>query len=146
VVRSASADAAARGAAPSATTTIRLLDYGFAVDRQLTAGEHTIRVSNAGADAHDLVMMKLAPGITLDDVSRTMNPEGVRRAGGEATPTMPFESLGVPAGGIAAIHPGMEAFFTTTLTEGDYILLCMATAPDGRSHIEHGMIQLVRVR
>ena len=145
VVTSSGSDAVTRDAAPSASTSIRLLDYGFGVDSQLTAGEHTIRVSNAGADAHDLVMMKLAPGITIDDVSRTMNPEGARRSASAGKPPVPFENLGVPVGGIAAIHPGMDVFFTITLSPGDYVFLCMATAPDGRSHIEHGMIQPVTV-
>jgi hypothetical protein len=29
---------------------------------------------------------------------------------------------------------------------GDYVLLCMATAPDGKSHIEHGMIKQFRIQ
>jgi hypothetical protein len=40
----------------------------------------------------------------------------------------------------------MEVFFTTTLTPGEYLMLCMATAPDGRSHIEHGMVRQLRVQ
>ena len=145
VVSSSGSDASARDASPSATATIRLLDFGFAVDSQITAGEHTIRVSNVGAEGHDLVMMKLAQGITLDEVSRTMNPEGARRTAA-AKPPVPLDSLGTMTGGIAAIHSGMDVFFTTTLTRGDYVLLCMATAKDGRSHIEHGMIQRVSVQ
>jgi hypothetical protein len=39
----------------------------------------------------------------------------------------------------------MEAFFDADITSGEYVLACMATAPDGRSHIEHGMIQPFRV-
>jgi hypothetical protein len=132
--------------APSAAATIRLLDFGFSVDSQMMAGEQTIRARNAGVEGHDLVMMKLAQGITLDDVSRTMNPEAARRSGNSAKPPVPFESLGTPVGGIAAIHSGMDVYFTVTLTPGDYALLCMATAGDGRSHIEHGMIQLMTVK
>jgi len=146
VVRSSGSGALAQDAAPSSTATIRLLDFGFAVDSQLTAGEHTLRVSNAGVEAHDLVMMKLAPGITLGDVSRAMNPEAARRTDSAAKPPVPLESLGTLTGCIAAIHSGMDVFFAITLTRGDYVLLCMATAPDGRSHIEHGMAQRVSVQ
>jgi hypothetical protein len=39
----------------------------------------------------------------------------------------------------------MESFFEAEFTPGEYVLVCMATAPDGRSHMEHGMIQQVRV-
>lgn len=146
VVRSSAEDPSARDAVPTATATIRLLDFGFAVESQLTAGEHTIRVSNAGIEGHDLVIMKLAEGVTLDDVSRTMNPEAARRTEGAASPPVPFEELGSLAGGIAVIHSGMDVFFNATLTPGDYVLLCMTTATDGRSHIEHGMIQRMSVQ
>jgi hypothetical protein len=40
----------------------------------------------------------------------------------------------------------MAVFFETELVPGAYVFLCMATAPDGRSHIEHGMIQQLTVR
>jgi len=39
----------------------------------------------------------------------------------------------------------MESFFEADLSPGDYVLLCMATAPDGRSHIEHGMVRQFRI-
>lgn len=146
VVGSSGSVASARDAAPSATATIRLLDFGFAVDSQLTAGEHTIRVSNAGIEGHDLVIMKLAQGITLDDVRRTMNPEAARRTDSAAKPPVPFHELGSLTGGIAVIHSGMDVFFPTTLERGDYVFLCMTTAKDGRSHMEHGMIQQVSVQ
>ncbi len=145
VVRPSDGDASPSANAPAATATIRLLDFGFAVDSPMTAGVHTIRVNNGGAEGHDMVVMKLAEGVTLEDVSRTMNPEAARRTGQDSTPPVPFENLGALVGGIAAIHPGMDVFVTMTLTRGDYLLLCMATAKDGRSHIEHGMIQRMRV-
>lgn len=40
----------------------------------------------------------------------------------------------------------MEAYFEATLAPGEYVPACMVTAPDGRSHIEHGVIQRVTVR
>jgi len=33
--------------------------------------------------------------------------------------------------------------FEADLTPGEYVMMCMATAPDGRSHIEHGMIRQI---
>jgi hypothetical protein len=46
-------------------------------------------------------------------------------------------------GGIAAIAPKMESFIEASITPSEYALFCMATAPDGRSHMEHGMIRQV---
>ncbi|HYN83487.1 MAG TPA: hypothetical protein VES88_18555 [Gemmatimonadaceae bacterium] len=134
-----------RGAAPKAGVVIRLMDFSFAVDTPLRVGRHTIRVENAGVEPHDLVLMKLAPGRTLEDVRTSMNPERPRRA--DQTGAAPsLESLGTLAGGIAVIAPGMQSFFDATFSPGKYVLICMTTAPDGRSHIEHGMIQQVSVR
>ena len=143
VARAAGAESASETARPKASAEIRLQDFGFAVG--LSAGRHTIRVENAGAEPHDLVLLKLAPGKTLDDVRRWLNPEKARRADPAGHTAEPPESFGGLAGGIAAIGPGMEAFFDADITSGEYVLACMATAPDGRSHIEHGMIQLFSV-
>lgn len=90
-------------------------------------------------------MMKLAPGTTVADFVAWLNPERARRADQAAHPPPPLASLPTGAGGIAAIAPGMESFFETNLSPGDYVLLCMATAPDGRSHIEHGMVKQIRI-
>ena len=111
---------------------IRLMDYSFVFDAPPAAGQHTIRVYNAGGQGHDLVMLKLAPGKTLEDIRVSLNPERARRADQRDRPAAPLESLVSPAGGgIAAIRPGMEVFFTTMLTPGEYVLVCMATARMG---------------
>ena len=146
VVRAADTVAARRAAAPTASAVIRLVDFGFSLDSSLTPGRRTIRVDNAGVEPHDLVMMKLAAGKTADDVRMALNPERARRADQAAQPAPSLESLGTPAGGIAAIAPGMQTFFEMDLTPGEYVMACMATAPDGRSHIEHGMIRQISVR
>jgi hypothetical protein len=146
IVRAPDSGAAERAAPPTSTASIFLEDYSFALDSMLPRGQQTIRVRNTGAQGHDLVMMKLAPGKTAEDVARSMNPERARRPGQKDEPAEPLETLIRPGGGgIAAIHPGMEAFFTTNLTPGEYVLVCMATAPDGRSHIEHGMVRQIRI-
>lgn len=145
VVHAAGPVVANRAAAPDADIVVRLLDYSFAMDPPLRTGRHVIRVENAGVEPHDLVLMKLAPGKTVEDVRTWMNPERPRRADAAADPPPPLESLGTLAGGIASIAPGMESFFEATFSPGEYVLVCMTTAPDGRSHIEHGMIRQISV-
>lgn len=145
VVGAADPRVADREAAPKADMVVRLMDFSFAVDTPLTAGRHTIRVENAGIEPHDLVLMKLASGKTAEDIQAWLNPERARRAD-QAGPPPPFESLGTGAGGIATIAPGMQSFFETNFSPGEYVMICMATAPDGRSHIEHGMIRQLSVR
>jgi hypothetical protein len=134
-----------REVAPRADMAVRLLDFSFAVDTPMRSGRHTVRVENAGVEPHDLVMMKLVPGRTIEDVQAWLNPERARRGDAARDSAPSLESMVTLAGGIAAIAPGMELFFDTELTPGEYVLTCMATAPDGRSHIEHGMIRQVSV-
>lgn len=145
VVHSANTPVASRATAPKADMVVRLMDFSFALDTPLTAGHHTIRVENAGVEPHDLVLMKLAPGRSVEDVQLWLNPERARREAPAGEPPPSLESLGTPAGGLAAIRPGMESFFEADFTPGEYVLMCMATAPDGRSHIEHGMIRQISV-
>jgi hypothetical protein len=39
----------------------------------------------------------------------------------------------------------MVAYFETDLSAGDYVLFCFVTAPDGRPHTAHGMVQHIRI-
>jgi hypothetical protein len=48
-------------------------------------------------------------------------------------------------GGISSLAAKTEAYFEVNLTSGDYLLLCFVTAPGGRPHTEHGMIQHIRI-
>jgi hypothetical protein len=145
VVRASEPGAADRAAAPTAAAVIRLADFSFASDAPLVAGRQVVRVVNDGKEPHDLVIFKLAPGKTADDLMMALNPERARRPGEKDVPPPPLETLGTGAGGIAAIRSGMEVFFDADFTSGEYVMLCMATAPDGRSHIEHGMVRQVTV-
>ena len=144
-IRASGGANADRGAAPEASVVIRLKDFSFDFDAP-ASGRHTVRVENAGVEPHDLVLMKLAPAKTADDIVTWMNPERARRPDQAGEPAPSLESLGTGAGGIAAIAPGMEVFFDADFTPGEYVLICMATAPDGRSHIEHGMVRQISVR
>lgn len=117
---------------PRASGVIRLINYAFTVDAPLKAGHHTLRIVNEGPDPHDLVMVKLEADKSAEDVRFWLR---------EPNGPPPF-SL---AGGVAVLAPKMEAYFETHLTSGNYALFCMATAQDGRTHIEHGMIQQIRV-
>lgn len=146
VVHPALAGVEKQAGAPEADVVVRLTDYSFAIDRPFGTGRHVIRVENAGVQPHDLVLMKLMPGKTVEDVRTWMNPERPRRSDVPADPPPPLDSLGTLNGGVASIGSGIEAFFEADFTPGEYVLICMTTAPDGRSHIEHGMIQQISVR
>ncbi len=94
---------------------------------------HTIRVTNVGAEPHEVGVVKLAPGKTLEDfMASVQNPQG----------GPPPAKL---VGGISSLAANAEGYFEVELTPGDYVLFCFVTAPDGRPHTEHGMIQHLRI-
>ena len=123
---------AALQTAPEPGVIIQLVDYGFSISAPLTAGRHLIRVENAGAEPHEVSLLKLAPGKTMQDLEGWMQ-----------NPQIPPPANS--AGGVSSLAANTEAYFEVDLTSGDYVLLCFVTAPDGRSHTEHGMIQHIRI-
>lgn len=128
------ADAAALPEPPEADVNIRLVDYAFSMEAPFRQGRQTVRVYNTGNQPHEIGVVKMAPGATMEELLAWIaNPEG------------PSPMAGI-AGGVASIAPGREAFFEVDLHEADYALLCVVTAPDGRTHADHGMYQHIRVR
>lgn len=121
--------------APKADVDMTLVDYAFGMNGTIKAGRRTIRVLNQGSESHEVGVLKLAPGKTLDDVRAWLQ-----------NPATPMDELVTVAGGTTSFAPGNEVYFDANFTPGDYVLICLVTAPDGRSHMEHGMIQLIRVQ
>lgn len=122
-----------REPAPRADTRLTLDDYSFTFAPSLTAGRHTIAVENKAAQPHHVEIMKLEPGKTADDAmawSRTR----------QGPP--PFQVWG----GTSALSPGKTVTLTGDFTRGSYLLVCFVPdATDGRSHLAHGMLQVLTI-
>jgi hypothetical protein len=127
-------DLAALPRPPAADVDIRLVDYAFSMEAPLSPGRQTIRVYNTGSQPHEIGIVQMAPGTTIGELLAWIE-----------TPEGPPPMAGT-AGGVASIAPDREAFFEVDLEAGDYALLCFVTAPDGRTHADHGMYQHIRVR
>lgn len=125
-------DTPARRIAPEASVVIRMVDYAFILSTPLTAGRHTIRVENVGPEPHALTLLKLDAGKTMADLQAYL----------ENSQSPPPASR---VGGVTALAPSLDAYIEVDLTPGDYVLVCFLTAPDGDSHIAHGMIQPIRI-
>lgn len=129
------ANAAPSAAEPTAGLAIKLTDYDFVLSAPLTAGTHTVRVDNAGAQPHEVVITALPPGKSLQDFVAW-------EKGGEKGPIPTGKWLG----GVVAVDAGGHAHFTATFAAGNYLLLCFwPDAKDGKPHLVHGMAKQISV-
>jgi hypothetical protein len=120
---------AARAKAPTADISIGLKEYAFELSKPVTAGSHTFEVRNTGAQDHEIEVIKLEPGKTMEDFGKWMaKPEGPPPASA--------------VGGVIAGKGAGPVYFTADFTPGNYVMICVIPdAKDGKPHIEHGMAQ-----
>lgn len=115
--------------APSADQSITLADFSFELSGPITAGTHTIRVVNKGGQAHEVVVVKLAPGVSVEhflDASR---------------PGVAFSPAGTPIGGLVGLDPGREGYFRAEFPPGHYGLICFLPDLVRRApHFTRGML------
>ncbi|MGI8747964.1 MAG: hypothetical protein ACR2J4_06410, partial [Deinococcus sp.] len=127
-------------AAPKADYTVQLADFALSLPpTQVTAGTHTWEVVNQGRQPHFMVMSKLKPGVTADDVMKMM------ASGGPPTGPDPMENI--PGLGMNVLSPGRSATVTMTLTPGTYFTACFVADPvTHKPHALLGMMRLVTVK
>jgi hypothetical protein len=119
---------------PRADLTIKLMDYDFQPSQLLTPGKHTILVENSGPQAHEIVLLRMAPGKKVEDFARWAE-------GGLKGPP-PAE----PLGGVVVLEQGGQGTFEVDLTPGDYGMICFVPdAKDGKLHLAHGMMKNFKV-
>ena len=118
-------------AAPPAADIVMVLDdYRFDLSAAPRAGRQTFEVTNAAAQWHEVVFLKMQPGKTGEDFAR-WEMEG--RAG---------PPPGRPIGGPVGLDTGERNWFTVDLEPGNYALICFyPDRGDGRPHLSHGMIK-----
>ena len=113
---------------PQAKANVAMRDFSFTLP-QFNAGSAVYSLSNEGAQAHELALVKLAPGATALDVFAFFT--------GPVMGPPPFSS----AGGFQAIDKGIGGWVTLEFTPGNYLALCNVPDPaSGKSHAELGMV------
>ncbi len=136
-----SAPTATPAAEPTADVTVATSDYKFETTGPLTtAGAHTFRVSNGGPQAHEVEIVRFAPGKTLKDLGEYMAAQMAPNPAGGPPP-------GDLIGGVSAGLPKSVSYFTANLTPGKYAMLCfIPDMKDGKAHLEHGMVKEFEVK
>lgn len=119
---------------PAADIAIALTDYSFGLSSPLTAGTRRVRVKNGAQQLHEIVVVRLEPGKTMEDL---LAWEMGGRNG--AAP-------GQFIGGMSPLAPGDVGDFSIRFEPGTYGFLCfIPDAKDGKPHVAHGMMQTVTV-
>jgi hypothetical protein len=94
---------------------VTLKDFSFELPSTLKSGLLTYKVTNQGPQPHEVVLLKLAPGKTLQDVQAALHSESA--------------------------PPGASAWHKMNLAPGNYVALCFI--PDkasGMQHAQKGMV------
>jgi len=122
-------------AEPVADAEIHLTDYTFTESAPLTAGRHTIKITNDAQQPHEMLIVRLDSTTTAAQIA-TWGEHGLR---GRQPPSRSM-------GGVSGLAPGAHTFVTVTLAPGRYGLICFfPDAKDGKSHWTHGMIKEITI-
>ena len=109
---------------------LRESDYHIEMSRTPTAGPHLFRMDNDGPQNHDVAIVRMLPGKTVDQVMDWMDNPGRVAPAGEAL------------GGLVGVTRYGHAEFSLTLTPGNYVVMCLIPdVHDGKSHFRHGMVR-----
>ncbi len=116
-------------AAPAADLTVKATDFAFGEQSEVAAGQHVINFENSGQQPHEMILVKLNEGATVQEVAAAFAP------GGDGQPPA------LPMGGVAELAAGESQSFPVDLTPGRYGLLCFLTdQASGKAHVELGMM------
>ncbi|HET9708139.1 MAG TPA: hypothetical protein VFP39_07530 [Gemmatimonadales bacterium] len=123
--------------APPAATIVAItaMDYSFTAPDTIPAGLVTVKLANAGKEAHQVVFLRIDSGKTLADVATLMKDPNAKVPGWLAFPL-----------GANGVVPGDSSNATTTLTPGHYALVCFLPSADGTPHVNKGMVRPLEVK
>jgi hypothetical protein len=130
--------------APKADSTITLSEFKFGLPAGFT-GKGLVDVSNIGKQVHELVIVKLNPGKTLNDAKGFfLTPPGTPPPAGPP----PFTAI-PDLGGITGLGAGQHAWLNMNLTPGNYVMLCFFPDTSDKAGLPHalkGMIKAFQIK
>lgn len=119
-------------AMPVADAEIRLVDFAFEMPDSMAAGVHDVRITNGGSETHEIVLIRLPDGMTLDGYLAEVRKGNMH--------------VGQPIGGNGALSASGSNLWHVTLTAGTYAALCFVPSPsDGTPHVMKGMAKALTV-
>lgn len=119
-----------RDVPPAATLEVPMVDFAYSGPDRWPAGSHMLKVENRGAQEHQVRLIRLRPGSSMQDWLKAEEPG----------------SIGTEVAGVARLGPGGVAFLPVELVAGNYVAYCLMTDPaSGRAHVELGMLRAIQV-
>jgi hypothetical protein len=132
------AAASSAGAAGSNTLTVKAGEYVYKLSGSPKAGWIQVNFDNAGVENHMMAVFELKPGVTTKQLKTAALSQDQSALGKITAPNAdPNGVSGLPD----LIGPGQKTTTITELPAGHYGMLCFVPAPDGKSHVAHGMIK-----
>ena len=129
---------------PAADVTIAMQEMSFGVDGGLTAGPHTIALTNAGQQPHFLLMVGVPKGTTPDDFL-ALSAAFARDPTASPPAGLSFEEL-TPVIQSTDLSSGGTVWLNADLAAGTYVLACFFPDPEtGAPHAFLGMVDVVTV-
>jgi hypothetical protein len=128
----------AGGAAePQADVTARLDDFAFILPDEIAAGPQTWLIENTGAQWHEMGILKLEEGTSVDDLLAILAEQ-------EQSGPPPFEDVVF----WSPMGAGQRAWVTWDLPAGEYTVICFLPdlAGDMAPHAAHGMVRTLVVK
>ena len=108
-------------------------DYAFVGPDTLESGPFELRLANAVGEMHNLLVVRIDEGHSVRDAVSVLTSPG---------PTPPWLRL---MGGPNSPGPRGESAVELDLAPGRYLFLCLIASPDGRTHVDKGMLKEVTV-
>jgi DNA gyrase inhibitor GyrI len=127
------------GAAASNKLTITAGEYVYKVSGAPKPGNVEIEFNNPGVEYHMLGIAQVKPKTTVKQVKAALLSDD-ESAGDE------FLVNDRIAGTPGFLGPDQSTTTIANLPAGRYALFCFIPAPDGKSHIEHGMVKVFDVK
>jgi hypothetical protein len=118
---------------PVADATIKVRDDRIDMVGALRRGQRTLLIENAGTQAHEVMIVRLRPGKTVDDAQRWLR---------ERKDASPF----VYVGGVTPMSPGISAQTRLVLQPGTHVVLsALRSAGDRTEGYQRGVITSFKV-
>jgi hypothetical protein len=122
------------GAAGSNTLTVKAGEYTYKLSGSPKAGWTQINFQNDGVEYHMMAVFPLKKGVTVAQVKKAAESQADDAFD-------PIAGKGQVFGAPDLLSPGEKTTVITKLPAGHYGVLCFIPAPDGESHVAHGMVK-----